>query len=296
LSTLDLHMHSQYSDDGELAPEALLNRGHGQGMRCMAVTDHNSVKGVEGALRRGQELAIEVISGIEIDCSFQGVNLHLLGYFIDWKRPEWAAVEQDVFAQEREAFGRKVENLDKLGLRVNADAVLRAAKGGIAGAELFAEDLLKQPGAAENPMLQPYLPGGSRDDMPLVNFYWDFFAQGMPAHVPMHFMTLEAAISLVKSSGGVPVLAHPGVNLKSHPELLDPILKVGVRGLEVFSTYHSPEQRAHFLAAAQSRHLLVTCGSDFHGKNKPGIEIGDGGCDLDEGELLRALKLAAGRA
>jgi len=295
LSTLDLHMHSRFSDDGEFPPEDLLERGHSLGMSCMAVTDHNSVKGVDGALKQGRALSIEVIPGVEIDCAFQGVNLHLLGYFIDWTRPEYAALEQDIFEQERQAFGRKVDNLAALGLRVNADAVLRAAKGGIAGAEFFAEDLLQKPGAAENPLLQPYLPGGARSDMPLVNFYWDFFAQGKPAHVPMRFMALEDAVTLVKASGGVPVLAHPGVNLKDCPELLDPITRAGVMGLEVFSTYHDAEQRSHFLEAARSRGLLITCGSDFHGKNKPGIEIGDGGCDQDEGEILLALKRAAGR-
>jgi predicted metal-dependent phosphoesterase TrpH len=292
---LDLHMHSRFSDDGEFSPEQLLERGHTLGLRAMAITDHNSVKGVEGGIRRGAELGIEVIPAVEIDCSFRGRNFHLLGYFIDWTRREYFELEEDITRQEEEAFEHKAANLVRLGLPVDQDAVRALAHGPIIGAECFAEHLLQREDCAQHPLLAPYRPGGARSEMPLVNFYWDFFAQGRPAHVPMRFMPLEEAVSLVHSSGGVPVLAHPGVNLKPCPELLAPILSAGVKGLEVFSTYHDEATRNHFLSTALERGLLVTCGSDFHGRNKPGIELGGHGCDLDETRILKDLKQAAGR-
>jgi len=296
MAPIDLHIHSCFSDDGEFPPEELVERGHRLGMRAMAITDHNSVKGVGAALRRGKEVGIQVIPGIEIDCSFRGVNLHLLGYFIDWTRTEYAALEEHIIEQEHRTFRKKLEKLREIGLDVDEMELLRAAKGGIVSGEIFAEHLLQRPGAAANLRLRPYLSGGHRSDMPLVNFYWDFFAQGRPAHVPMQFPSLEEAVALVKDSGGVPILAHPGVNLKDRHDLLDPIFEAGVLGLEVFSNYHDAAQRTTFLETAQHRGLLVTCGSDFHGKIKPGIEIGGHGCELDSTILMDALETAAGRA
>jgi 3',5'-nucleoside bisphosphate phosphatase len=296
LNRIDLHVHSCFSDDGEVPPEALVDRGHGLGLAAMAITDHNSVKGVGAALRHGDELNVEVIPGIEIDCDYQGLNLHLLGYFIDWTRPEYERLEENILTQEHQAVHLKLDLMKKLGLQVDEASVVRAAQGGIVSGEIIAEHLLRQPGAEHNPLLRPYLPGGSRDEMPLVNFYWDFFAQGGPAHVPMRFPSLDAAVDLVKSSGGVPILAHPGVNLKDRMDMLGPILAAGVAGLEVFSTYHDPEQQNTFLEIARQKSLLVTCGSDFHGKNKPNIELGGHNCELDSDVLVEALRSAAVRS
>jgi 3',5'-nucleoside bisphosphate phosphatase len=294
VTPIDLHMHSLFSDDGDHTPEELVDRAQRQGVQCMALTDHNGTRGVAAAVRRGLELGLEVIPGIEIDCQLEGANLHVLGYYIDHERSEFAELEADITAQEMASFTLKVEALRRLGLEVDEEPLLAEAQGKLVGTDRIILQVLQRPGAADIPMLRPYLRDGEFGAMPIVHFWWDFFAQGRPAYVPMRFMSLEEAIALVRSSGGVPVLAHPGAHIHEKPELLEPIQRAGIHGLEVFSNYHDAAQRSFYLSEAQRLGLVPTCGSDFHGRVKPGIEIGGHGADLDGEAMLLALQAGRG--
>ena len=88
---------------------------------------------------------------------------------------------------------------------------------------------------------------------------------------------MKEIIDTIHRNRGTAVLAHPGVNLKGKEFLLEDILKLGIDGIEAFSGYHSPEQAAEFYRAAQEHQIIVTCGSDYHGKTKPSIAIGQHG-------------------
>jgi 3',5'-nucleoside bisphosphate phosphatase len=126
-----------------------------------------------------------------------------------------------------------------------------------------------------NRKLLPYMSGGDRSDMPYINFYHDFFAQGKPAYVEIKYMDFQEAIELVKKNGGVPIVAHPGMNLRGREELVFELLDNGAEGLEVFNNYHDSRQSNYFADVVVKRKILMTGGSDFHGKNKPLIDIGN---------------------
>lgn len=119
------------------------------------------------------------------------------------------------------------------------------------------------------PPLRPYMEGGERSDMPYINFYLDYFAQGRPAFVPVEYMDYRDAVELVRDNGGVPVVAHPGLNFRGREETAGRLLDRGAAGLEVFNNYHTPEQAVYFTSLALSKGASMTCGSDFHGKTKP---------------------------
>lgn len=125
--------------------------------------------------------------GIEVDCNFEGTDLHLLGYGIDWRSRDFASLEEDVAAKVTEAFGETVHRLRKLGFAVDGAAVLAAAGGKLPTLELVAEVMLSD-AAYDTPLLAPYREGGARGDMPYINFYLDYGAQGRPAFVPVDFM------------------------------------------------------------------------------------------------------------
>ena len=110
--------------------------------------------------------------------------------------------------------------------------------------------------------------------MPYINFYHDFFAQGKPAHVKINYMDFRDAIELVRSNGGIPIIAHPGINLRGKEEIINELLDNGAKGIEVFNNYHDSNQIEYFANLTLQRNVLMTCGSDFHGKNKPLIDIG----------------------
>ena len=166
-----------------------------------------------------------------------------------------------------------VDNLLKLGFRVDAGAVLAAADGKPPTGELIAEVMLSDANC-HTPPLRPYMEGGERSDMPYINFYLDYFAQGRPAFVPVEYMDFRRAVELVRDNGGVPVVAHPGLNFRGREEIAEQLLGRGAAGLEVFNNYHTPEQAAYFASLVRSEGALMTCGSDFHGKTKPRIAVG----------------------
>ena len=167
-----------------------------------------------------------------------------------------------------------MQALGNLGIEIDLDVLMLKTGGKPPTGELIAELLLENPRHHSNPRLKPYLPGGDRSDMPLINFYLDFMAQGKPAYVEVRHMDFKDALELVQSQGGIPIVAHPGLNLKGREEMVTELLEQGAMGLEVFNNYHSAEQTAFFAALCKNQGRLMTCGSDFHGFTKPLISIG----------------------
>ena len=151
--------------------------------------------------------------------------------------------------------------------------VLAAAGDKLPTGELIAEVMLSD-AKYHTPLLRPYMEGGERSDMPYINFYLDYFAQGRPAFVPVEYMDYRDAVELVRDNGGVPVVAHPGLNFRGREEVAGRLLDRGAAGLEVFNNYHTPEQAVYFTSLALSKDAFMTCGSDFHGKTKPRIAVG----------------------
>lgn len=290
MSTIDLHIHSHYSEDGEFAPAEIVAQCLAQDLTLAAITDHNSARAVPEALAAAHDSDLNIIPGIELDCTYGGRNFHLLGYGFDYTRPEYANIEADILRQEQLAGEEKIRLFScATGIPLPTEHIMAAAVNGVVTGELVAEILLAQENASQYELLHPYLPGGSRGDMPYVRFYWDFFSEGKPAYVPIRYITLTDAVKLIHSTGGIAVLAHPGQNLFDDTSLLPGIIDQGVDGLEAFSSYHDNETAAYYLKAAQKNRLIATCGSDYHGKTKPQIIIGGHHSTLNDREILAGL-------
>jgi predicted metal-dependent phosphoesterase TrpH len=271
----DLHIHSHYSNDGEKSISEIVQLCELNMVELFSITDHNCVRGNEEAARLAETRpGLSFVPGIEIDCNYQGTDLHLLGYHIDWSSPDFAELEKEVEKKYMDAVPEMVANLAKVGIRIDRDELMAKSDGKPPSAELFAEVLLSNQSYHANEKLLPYMEGGQRSDMPLINFYLDYFAQGKPAYVPVKHLPYDDAISLVRDHGGIPVVAHPGLNFKGKEQLVEELLNQGAAGLEVFNNYHSSEQVDYFARLTDSRKAKMTCGSDFHGKIKPLIQMG----------------------
>jgi predicted metal-dependent phosphoesterase TrpH len=270
----DLHIHTVYSNDGEFSTGEILNLAKQSGLETIAITDHNVTGGIEEAIKYGLGTGIRVIPGIEIDCIYKGTDLHVLGYNIKWKDQAWTRLADEVARLVNDVFLEMVNNLKPQGINADPSEIQKAGGDRLPSAEMIAEYLLGNRAFDTISKLDPYRPGGSRSDNPYLNFYLDFFAQGKPAYVKIAFMDYSNAIELITGSGGIPVIAHPGHNFRGREEVVIDLLASGAKGLEVFNNYHNESQIAYLSDVAVKRNVLMTCGSDFHGKNKPAIHMG----------------------
>lgn len=295
----DLHMHSNYSEDGEYSPAELVEQCVAQGIGFMSITDHNCIKANNQVLKQMKEKNIIYIAGIEIDCTYKDSNFHVLGYGMDFQSKDFELIEQNIRNQSLQASLQRLEYTQALGFHVTENDMWNISKDnywdGIWTGEMFAEVLLAKPEYKEHPLLQPYRPNGSRSDNPYVNFYWDYYSQGKVCYVKTDYPTMEEVIDIIHCNHGIAVLAHPGINLKDKEHLLEEILGLGLDGIEAFSSYHTCQQADYFYQVAFEKRLLVTCGSDYHGKTKPEIMLGNHGCSLSNGEMYRQLKKFLGK-
>lgn len=283
---VDLHMHSTFSDDGEFNVEEIFQIAAKRGMDVISITDHNSAKANLIAQRMSKLYHVEYIPGIEIDCQYNGRDLHMLGYFIDYKHEVFNKIENDNVAREKEASMKRVENWERYsGMKVDVEALLKNNRFQTIPGEMIGEQMLNNPKYRNSPLLQPYI-SGDRTDMPYVNFYWDFFAQGKPCHVPIRYPDVRVIIKAIKATGGIPVIAHPYNNFKDDISIVEELIDLGVEGIEVFSSYHDKKQMSELLKIANERKCYITAGSDFHGKNKPQLQIGDTGCPVEAEKIL----------
>jgi len=292
-------MHSAYSDDGEYAPMELARMCRQAGIRVMAISDHNCVKANGEAQEEAERLNIQYIPAIEFDCTYKDMNMHLLGYQIRYRSPDFAWVEDNIRTQAMEASMESLRLTRSFGFHVTEDELNAISGKGywkdVWTGEIFAEVLLHKPEYQEHEALRPYRIGGERSDNPYVNFYWDFYSQGKPCYAKINLPSLADAISLIKDNGGITVLAHPGMILKNRANLFNEMIALGIDGVEAFSSYHDISSAEHFYREAQKHSLIVTCGSDFHGKTKPSIQLGNSGCDIGIFEVEQRLLQGADR-
>jgi 3',5'-nucleoside bisphosphate phosphatase len=275
---LDLHMHSNISNDGEYSPSELMELCYKSGLKTVSLADHNSVRGIREAKEAAEKLGLEFIAGIELDCQFEGTNLHILGYGIDQAVSDFEINEKDILNKEQAASSKRIELVKDLGIYFEAEKVMELAIEGVVTGEMIAEVALEDKRNENNILLEPYRKGGKRSDNPYVNFYWDLCSQGKPAYVPVNFISLSEAIRLIKKAGGIAVLAHPGANIKQDKNKLEGIIDCGIDGIEVYSSYHDEDTIEFYSNQAEKFNLIKTIGSDFHGKTKPSIKYGSMKC------------------
>jgi predicted metal-dependent phosphoesterase TrpH len=271
LSVIDLHIHTRASSDGQHSPQEIFVMARDIGLRVIAFADHNSVAHVEEGFRLSGEFGIEFISCMELNTFYAGMDLHLLAYFIDPQNPllhNWLrGIQQEKLAQAKS----RIAKLNDLGFFFTEEDLQRYSQDRIPTGASFLNAILSRPENRQDPRLQPYI-RGERSQSPYVNFYRDFLRGGKPASVPIEELSTPPAIGKIKGLGGIAVLAHPS---DTREEIIRDLVASGLDGLEVYTPYHNPQEREAYKRFAAQHGLLMTAGSDFHGKTvKPDVELG----------------------
>ncbi len=271
---LDLHMHTRYSMDGQFEPADLMRQCAAAGLRAVAVTDHDSVSAVGEAWQAAHTLGLHFFPGIDISCQYVFKYIHLLCYGIHADEPVFKRIEETIHAQRLENSEKILDAVEALGIAIDRQAVWNMASSGVVASVNIAKVALEDSRNDGNPLLAPYRPGGTRGDAPYVNFGWDFCGQGGPAFVPMQLMPFADAVAAVQENGGAAVLAHPGANMGKNQVLTEKLLAAGIDGIEVYCSYHDEDTSRFYRQIADRHGVIPTVGSDYHGRAKPYISLG----------------------
>ena len=285
---VDLQSHTTFSD-GTMTPTEVVALAAKSGLRALAITDHDSVLGVDEALAAGEGYGVEIVPAIELSTRHEPerdfTDLDILGYWIDPHHPELTATLKKVIDARIEQKIAQIEIMQSYGVDVPVDEVLALAKG-VPGRPHIAQVALRRN------------PGRFRD---IQQVFDEFLSNHGKAYRPRAFsLTVEDAIELVLAAGGMPVLAHPGLydEVKDLRDVIRRARDAGLAGLEVRYPYDktglyrgiSAEELealfARFGALADEFGLARTGGSDFHGSRKS-IVLGEQGLTWEEFEALR---------
>ncbi len=269
---LDLHTHSTHSD-GTMAPGEIIDLAVKKHCKYISITDHDNFNHVP--LMKDIPSTIIYIPGVEISAEFP-TTLHILGYAFD---PEHAELKntlqalQDIRRKRNEAMIKKMETQ---GLHISMDELIAESKGGIIGRPHFANQMLKKGYVAS-----------------FQEAFDTHLAKGKPLYMDKKRLTPKEAIRLILSAGGIPVMALPYQTKLDNEKLEQLIIELksyGLLGIEAYYSRHSKAQVRHYRHLAKKYDLLVSAGSDFHGKNKADITLGMSVKKLNLIPFLEAIK------
>jgi predicted metal-dependent phosphoesterase TrpH len=267
----DLHVHSTASD-GTVPPGEVVAMAAGREVDVLAITDHDSVEGLAEAQDAATGLGVTLIPAVELSSVHNGVDVHILGYFVDRHDPRLLGILLDLRDARRRRAEAIVAALRDGGFSVTTEDVLRLADGAAIGRSHVARALVKT-GHAES----------------VADAFARLIGRGRPFYVAKDSRPPADVVAGLRALGSVPVIAHPGISRAEH--LIPELVEAGLMGIEVFHADHDAEQVARFAETARRLGLLVTGGTDFHGLDAPNPMIGSVDVPV---EAVRAL-LACGR-
>ncbi|MCI5773721.1 MAG: PHP domain-containing protein [Erysipelotrichaceae bacterium] len=283
----DFHMHSAYSPDGELSIEALIAMAKAKGLKYIALSDHNDNKGLDEMITIGKQNGITVIPAIEFDTCLGDFDVHLLGYGLEYHHPYFYNLAANINQMMDDALAERVAKFkEKYDIDIDLAKCIQQAKGQNPFFNIV-DDLLSDPKAKDIEELHPYQPGGARSDMPAINFFWDKCSYGTDLFVKVKFPDFKETVDLIHRHGGIAILAHPFKTFYQQEALLQQAITSGIDGIECFSNYHDAAQNKYYYDFCKKHGLLISGGSDFHGKNKPHIQMGEYGLNVPSDEILR---------
>ena len=249
---MDLHTHSYYSD-GDLAPAELVRRAREAGVTLLSVTDHDSMNGVQEALDAGRREGLPVVPGVEMDNRYDQ-ELHILGLCAD---PDCAPLRAELARAREQRMERNARILDQL---LAAGYDVRPFLPDVQGVTTRLHIALA------------LIRAGHASDT--ADAFQRFLRRGTPGFVAMQRPGPAQVIALLREAGAIPVLAHPCHLRGNVHAIVQELVDLGIGGIEAYYTTSSPGQTELFCSLAAQHHLLVTCGSDFHGANRPAAQLG----------------------
>jgi 3',5'-nucleoside bisphosphate phosphatase len=247
---VDLHAHTVFSD-GLFTPEELVAEAARLKLTAVAITDHDAVGGIDRAIAAGRQLQLEVVSGVEMSCNTNGVDVHVLAYYIDCQKPEVQEFFEMVRQKRAERAEKMVAKMKELGVDISLEQVRAQAQGAATGRPHVAQALVEA-GAVRT----------------IDEAFQRYIGYDGPAYFPKMQLSPKEAMDFIHRYGGVAVVAHPGTY--HNDGALYAAIAAGADGIEVWHPDHAPRNVDHYREVATKNGLLMTGGSDCHGGRKLG--------------------------
>lgn len=260
-AVIDLHVHSDASD-GTYTPTELVEYALKKGLTAMALTDHDTVDGVEEAVKAAEGTGLELIPGVELSAEYRGRDIHILGLYLDYRSEKFLAYLQE-FKNERDVRNVKMaERLTAHKMPVTVEELKEEYGDAVLTRAHFAK-FLKKKGFVN-----------SYDEA-----FLRFLGDDKPCYVPRERITPEGAVKLIHDAGGIAVLAHPllyHLGMDELEVLVNCLKDCGLDGIEAIYSMNKGRDERRMKELAAKYDLLITGGSDFHGATKPHIDLGTG--------------------
>ena len=258
---VDLHVHSTASD-GTFSPEALVDYASQKQLAAFALTDHDTIDGLAPAIAYGKQADVEVIPGIELSTEYNGRDIHIVGLFIDYENPVFLEHLAEFCASRDRRNEKMAARLTEAGCPITMEELTEAFPDAVITRAHFAR-LMMQKGYIRQ----------------IKDAFEKYIGDNGPCFVAREKVTPWDGVRLIREAGGLAVLAHPVLyHMNEHAlhKLLFPLKDAGLTAIEgLYATYnHADEAMVRRLARRHS--LLISGGSDFHGDNKPGQDMGTG--------------------
>lgn len=259
------------------APKVNVQLAKEKGLAALAITDHDTVAGIEEALAAGKQCNIVVVPGVEISTRAGGKDIHVLGYYVDYKNEQFLSRLRELRETRQLRNGKIISKLQELGITITLDEVIQGL-----GRPLLPDESIGRPHIADVLVDKGYA-SNMRDA------FDQYLAEGAQAFVSEPRISPEDACRWIREAGGTPVLAHPGL-YKDDILVRDMIESAHPAGIEVYHSDHGEEEELRYLAMAEEYDLIVTGGSDFHGARQGVVFHGDIGSVTVPVDVLEQLK------
>lgn len=265
MDKVDLHVHTTASD-GSYDPKYVVSMAAMQGLKAIAITDHDTMAGIQEAGEAGAMMNVTIIPGIEISSDYHGTDVHVLGYFLDENAQPLKEYEEWVRKTRRDRIEQMIQRLQKKGFDITMEQIEAANPGAVLGRPHIAQRLIEQGAVAS-----------------VKEAFRRYLDTGRSCYVPREKIPFTQAADLIHRCGGVAVLAHP-LQYKYDRSKLEALVKdasmAGFKGMEIFYPGYDRADQERLFDLAEKYSLLPTGGSDFHGTSKPDIQLGTGTGDL----------------
>lgn len=258
---VDLHVHSNKSD-GTFSPKALVDYALQKGLSAFALTDHDTIDGLSEALSYAEDKPVEVVPGVEFSTEYEGKDIHVVGLYIRYDEPSFSAKLQAFVDSRIQRNIKMCRNLQNAGIDITFEKLCEENPGAVITRAHYAAYLTEHGYAAD------------RNEA-----FAKYVGDDCPYYIPREKITPSQAIAFILQAGGIPILAHP-ILYHMDKERLDKLVgglkQDGLMGIEtLYSSYTAQDERDMF-RLARKYDLLPSGGSDFHGENKPELDLGCG--------------------